>query len=98
MRFLVQHSLVSLTGQRDQRRPIDVCISDGSHEVGRSWTERGEANPCATGQTTVNARHESGRLLVTNGKKLNMRRTQCLVELYRLFARQTKHVADGLIF
>src|SRR5438132_8578242 len=86
-----------LTGEREERRPVEVRLRDAGHEVGRTGTERRDADTGDTRRGGHRVGHERGGCLVTREDELEPGRAESLDEIDDLAARMTEHAAHARV-
>jgi hypothetical protein len=96
---LVRRDLVplrrELAAERENRCPVEVCVSDAGHEVGRPRPERGKTDARDTGRGCGGLRHERSRGLVLAQNELEPRLPESLDEVDNLSTGMSVHVSHA---
>jgi hypothetical protein len=98
MRLLVHALEVALAGECDERSAVEVSVRYRCHEVEGARTERAEADPGATGETSPHVGHVRAALLVPDWDEFDRRARQRLVQVERLLTRNPEDMLDALGF
>src|SRR5919201_1749393 len=95
MRLFVHALEVALTGERDERGPVEEGVRDRRREVHRPWPERAQAYPGAAREAAVYVRDIAATLLVTHRDELDRGVGERLVEIEGLLTRDAEDVLDA---
>jgi hypothetical protein len=97
MGLLVHPFQRPLSGERDERRAVQIRVGDGGDEVQRAGTERPEAHPGPPGEPAADVGHVGARLLVAHRDEVDRGPVQRVVEVERFLAGDSEHPPDALV-